>query len=39
VVGGIAGALMLNRVDEKLLRVAVVIIGVALTVGLFLHAG
>jgi uncharacterized membrane protein YfcA len=36
--GGILGALMLNRVNEKLLRVVVVIIGVALTVGLFLRA-
>lgn len=39
VAGGVLGALMLNRVNEKLLRVAVVIIGVALTVGLFLQAG
>jgi uncharacterized membrane protein YfcA len=39
VVGGIAGALVLNRVNEKILRVVVVIIGAALTVGLFLRAG
>jgi len=36
--GGIFGALMLNRVNEKVLRVVVVIIGAALTVGLFLRA-
>jgi len=36
--GGVLGALMLNRVNEKLLRVLVVIIGAALTVGLFLSA-
>jgi uncharacterized membrane protein YfcA len=39
VAGGIFGALMLNRVNEKVLRVAVVIIGIALTVGLFVQAG
>ena len=39
VIGGVAGALMLNRVNEKALRVVVVIIGAALTVGLFLRAG
>jgi uncharacterized membrane protein YfcA len=39
VAGGVAGALMLNHVNEKALRVVVVIIGVALTVGLFLRAG
>ncbi|HTW33066.1 MAG TPA: sulfite exporter TauE/SafE family protein [Rhizomicrobium sp.] len=38
VIGGVAGAQMLNRVDEKVLRVIVVIIGVALTIGLFLEA-
>jgi uncharacterized protein len=36
--GGWAGALMLRTVNEKLLRVAVVAIGVFLTVGLFLKA-
>ncbi len=36
--GGWAGALMLKAVNEKLLRVAVVAIGVALTVGLFVKA-
>ena len=38
VLGGIFGARMIHRVNEKLLRVLVVLIGVALTVGLFLRA-
>ena len=38
VLGGIAGAHMLQRVNERALRVVVVLIGVALTIGLFLHA-
>jgi uncharacterized membrane protein YfcA len=33
--GGWAGALMLKRVNEKLLKLGVVTIGVALTIGLF----
>jgi uncharacterized protein len=33
--GGWAGALMLRRVNEKLLKLAVVAIGLALTIGLF----
>jgi uncharacterized membrane protein YfcA len=37
VVGGIAGAHLLNRVNEKALRAAVVVIGVVLTVGLFVR--
>lgn len=37
-IGGLAGAHMLNKVNEKLLRVIIVCIGVALTVGLFLRA-
>ena len=37
-IGGMAGAHMLNRVNEKLLRVAIVLIGVALTIGLFVRA-
>ena len=36
--GGIAGARLIHRVNEKLLRLFVVIIGVALTAGLFLRA-
>jgi hypothetical protein len=33
--GGCAGALMLSRVNERLLKLGVVAIGVALTIGLF----
>jgi uncharacterized protein len=33
--GGWAGALMLKRVNERLLKLGVVIIGAALTIGLF----
>jgi uncharacterized membrane protein YfcA len=36
--GGWAGALMLKSVNEKLLKLAVVAIGAALTVGLFWKA-
>ena len=35
--GGLIGAWSLHRVNEKVLRVAVVVIGVALTIGLFLR--
>ena len=35
--GGYVGALLLQRVDEKLIRGFVVVLGLALTVGLFLH--
>jgi uncharacterized membrane protein YfcA len=38
VIGGVAGAHMLNRVNERALRIVVVAIGVALTIGLFLQA-
>jgi uncharacterized protein len=38
VIGGVVGGLMLSRINEKALRIAVVVIGAALTVGLFLHA-
>jgi uncharacterized protein len=37
--GGFAGGLMVNKVNEKALRLFVVLIGLALTVGLFLRAG
>ena len=37
VIGGVAGAQMLNRVNEKALRAIVVVIGIALTIGLFLE--
>jgi uncharacterized membrane protein YfcA len=35
--GGYGGALLLQRVDEKLIRGFVVVLGLALTVGLFLY--
>ncbi len=37
ILGGLAGAWTLKRVDDRLLRIVVVGIGIALTVGLFLH--
>ncbi len=37
IVGGLAGAWVLKRVNEKLLRGFVVLVGIALTVGLFLR--
>jgi hypothetical protein len=36
--GGFAGGLIVNKVGEKALRLLVVLIGLALTVGLFLRA-
>jgi uncharacterized protein len=36
--GGVLGGLMLKRVNETVLRVVVVLIGIALTIGLFLRA-
>ena len=38
ILGGILGGLMLKRVNETALRIVVVVIGVALTIGLFLKA-
>jgi uncharacterized membrane protein YfcA len=38
IIGGVLGAMMLNRVNEKALRFVVVLIGIALTIGLFLRA-
>ncbi len=35
--GGLVGAWLLRRVNERVLRIAVVIVGVALTIGLFLR--
>jgi uncharacterized membrane protein YfcA len=35
--GGYGGAMMLKRVDERLIRSFVVALGVCLTIGLFLH--
>ena len=37
-IGGVAGAKMIHRIDEKHLRLFIVLVGVALTVGLFLKA-
>ena len=37
-IGGWGGAMMLRRVNEKALRVAVVAIGATLTIGLFWQA-
>lgn len=37
IAGGLAGAWALKRVNERVLRVAIVCIGVALTIGLFLR--
>jgi len=38
VIGGVLGGLMLHKVNERVLRVVIVMIGLALTVGLFLRA-
>jgi uncharacterized protein len=38
ILGGVAGGLMLQKVNEKMLRLAVVLIGIALTIGLFMRA-
>ena len=38
VVGGLAGAWLLRRANEKILRLAVIAIGVTLTIGLFIRA-
>jgi uncharacterized membrane protein YfcA len=38
IAGGLLGAWLLRRVNETALRIGVVTLGVALTVGLFLHA-
>jgi hypothetical protein len=39
IVGGLVGAFLLTRVNEKWLRIGVIALGVALTVGLFLRRG
>ena len=36
--GGVSGAWLLHRIDERLLRGFIILIGVALTVGLFLKS-
>jgi len=38
ILGGILGGLMLQKVNERVLRVLVILIGIALTIGLFLRA-
>ena len=35
--GGLIGAALLKRVNERWLRIGVVVLGVALTIGLFLR--
>jgi uncharacterized membrane protein YfcA len=37
--GGYAGALAVNRIDERILRRFVIALGIALSVGLFLRGG
>src|SRR5580698_9502439 len=37
IAGGVMGGLMLHKINERALRLVVVVIGVALTVGLFIH--
>jgi uncharacterized membrane protein YfcA len=37
IIGGVVGGLMLQKVNERALRMLVVLIGIALTIGLFLH--
>jgi uncharacterized membrane protein YfcA len=37
-IGGVAGARILHHVDENILRIAVIVIGIALTIGLFIKA-
>jgi uncharacterized protein len=38
IIGGIVGGLMLQKVNERALRMLVVLIGIALTIGLFLRS-
>ena len=37
-IGGIAGARLIHHIDEKILRIFIIVVGAALTVGLFLRA-
>ncbi|PMP86057.1 MAG: transporter, partial [Thermodesulfobium narugense] len=39
IIGGQVGAYALHRVNEKLLRVFIIVLGLALAVGLFFKAG
>jgi len=38
IIGGVAGARALHRIPDKILRIVVIVIGAALTVGLFYKA-
>ena len=38
IIGGVLGGLMLQKVNERALRLVVVVIGIALTIGMFLRA-
>ncbi len=38
VLGGWLGALLLRRIDERLIRGFVIVLGIALTIGLFIRA-
>ena len=38
-IGGVAGARLIHHIDEKLLRLFIVVVGALLTVGLFFKAG
>jgi len=38
IIGGVVGAALLPRVNERWLRIGVIVLGIALTVGLFLRA-
>ncbi|MBI5012501.1 MAG: sulfite exporter TauE/SafE family protein [Methylocystis sp.] len=37
-IGGVAGARLIHHIDEKILRIFIIVVGAALTVGLFLRA-
>jgi hypothetical protein len=37
-IGGVAGARLIHHIDEKILRIFIVVVGAALTIGLFLRA-
>jgi uncharacterized membrane protein YfcA len=38
IIGGVAGGLLMTRVNERLLRSMIIILGVALTIGLFIRS-
>lgn len=38
-IGGVAGARLIHRIDERALRLFIIIVGSALTIGLFIKAG